>query len=269
MGKYKHKNGEVGSGVALNMIKANSSQPFNLTSSPVNQGDGSRLKKKINKLSDKHEGLYNAVIEGYGQNKYTSGNYDKDYKRLGKVEDKLERKEKKYQEKFGDPYSDFSEEGLKLIKAMRHSGGPNMEGPLNQAWHEGGSDRLFKTMDKMVEAYDEGNFKKVARKGKQAYRQAARQGLVDPSKTSKKFQRIYPPHPKVDKNLPPFSPLPEPLSPLSKGCAKSEGGPGCVQKKGNEYVIINNKKPGNQVWRGGFASKAEANKVLAGYHASK
>ena len=30
-----------------------------------------------------------------------------------------------------------------------------------------------------------------------------------------------------------------------------------------------NKKPGNQVWRGGFASKAEANKVLAGYHANK
>jgi hypothetical protein len=166
MGKYKHKNGEVGSGVALNMIKANSSQPFSLTSSPVNQGDGSRLKKKINKLSDKHEGLYNAVIEGYGQNEYTSGNYDRDMKRLYKVEDKLERKEKKYQSKFNkSPYS--------------------MQGPLN------------------------------------------------------------------------------------KGCAKSEGGPGCVQKKGNEYVIINNKKPGNQVWRGGFASKAEANKVLAGYHANK
>ncbi len=259
MGKIKHKNGEVGSGVALNMIKANSSQPFSLKSSPVNQGDGkrarklkkavktnmqvesmkkdgniesrkyerkvkkldktieqyekekykdksentlkapnptlspkdyveyrqlptqliesrsvaplnqgdgSRLKKKINKLSDKHEGLYNAVIEGYGQNEYTSGNYDRDMKRLYKVEDKLERKEKKYQSKFNkSPYS--------------------MQGPLN------------------------------------------------------------------------------------KGCAKSEGGPGCVQKKGNEYVIINNKKPGNQVWRGGFASKAEANKVLAGYHANK
>ncbi len=168
MGKYKHKNGKVGSGVALNMLKANSSQPFNLKSSPVNQGDGSKLKKKINKLSDKHEGLYNAVIEGYGQNEYTSGNYDRDMKRLYKVEDKLERKEKKYQSKFNkSPYA------------------PSMQGPLN------------------------------------------------------------------------------------KGCAKSEGGPGCVQKKGNEYVIINNKKPGNQVWRGGFASKAEANKVLAGYHANK
>jgi len=57
--------------------------------------------------------------------------------------------------------------------------------------------------------------------------------------------------------------------PLDKGCAKSEGGPGCVQKRGDEYVIINNKKPGSQVWRGGFASKAEANKVLSGYHANK
>jgi len=168
MGKYKHKNGEVGSGVALNMIKANSSQPFNLKSSPVNQGDGSRLKKKINKLSDKHKGLYNAVIEGYGQNEYTSGNYDRDMKRLYKVEDKLERKEEKYQSKFNkSPYA------------------PNMEGPL------------------------------------------------------------------------------------SKGCAKKDGGPGCVEKRGDEYVIINNKKPGKQIWRSGFSSRKAANDNLAGYHASK
>ena len=129
---------------------------------------GKKLQKKILNLSDKHAGLYSSVIEGEGQNKYTSGDYDKDYKKLGKVEDRLSKKEEKYQEKFNkSPYA------------------PNMEGPLN------------------------------------------------------------------------------------KGCAKSEGGPGCVQKRGGEYVIINNKKPGNQVWRGGFASKAEANKVLAGYHASK
>ena len=125
-----------------------------------------KLQKKILNLSDKHAGLYSSVIEGEGQNKYTSGDYDKDYKKLGKVEDRLSKKEKKYQDKFNkSPYS--------------------MQGPLN------------------------------------------------------------------------------------KGCAKSEGGPGCVQKRGGEYVIINNKKPGNQVWRGGFASKAEANKVLAGYHANK
>jgi len=58
-------------------------------------------------------------------------------------------------------------------------------------------------------------------------------------------------------------------SPLTKGCAKSEGGSGCVKKRGDEYVIINNKKPGNQVWRSGFSSKEQANKVLAGYHANK
>ncbi|GAH18026.1 unnamed protein product [marine sediment metagenome] len=58
-------------------------------------------------------------------------------------------------------------------------------------------------------------------------------------------------------------------SPLNAGCAKSDGGPGCVQKRGGEYVIINNKKPGNQVWKSGFSSKAEANDVLAGYHANK
>lgn len=64
-----------------------------------------RLKKKINRLSDKHKGLYESVVEGYGQNEYTSGNYDKDYKTLGRVEDKLERKEKKYMKKFGgSPY---------------------------------------------------------------------------------------------------------------------------------------------------------------------
>ena len=67
--------------------------------------DGKKLKAKINKLSDKHKGLYDAVIEGHGQNKYTSGNYDRDMKRLHKVEDKLERKQQKYQTKFGkSPY---------------------------------------------------------------------------------------------------------------------------------------------------------------------
>ena len=58
-------------------------------------------------------------------------------------------------------------------------------------------------------------------------------------------------------------------SPINKGCAKSDGGPGCVQKRGGEYVIINNKKPDNQVWKSGFSSKAEANEALAGYHANK
>ena len=64
-----------------------------------------RLKKKINKLSDKHKSLYESVVEGYGPNKYTTGNYDTDYKKLGRIEDKLEKKEKKYIKKFGgSPY---------------------------------------------------------------------------------------------------------------------------------------------------------------------
>lgn len=65
-----------------------------------------RLKKKITKLSDKHKGLYESVIEGYGPNEYTSGNYDRDYKRLGKVEDKLKKKEEKFMNMFGtSPYN--------------------------------------------------------------------------------------------------------------------------------------------------------------------
>ena len=58
-------------------------------------------------------------------------------------------------------------------------------------------------------------------------------------------------------------------SPLTFGCAKSEGGSGCVKKRGDEWVILNNKKPGNKVWRSGFSSKAQANDQLAGYHANK
>ena len=179
MGKIEHKNGQVGSRVALNMIKANSNAPFELggqkgvgkdhMEGPLLQ---SRLKSKIQKLSDKHAGLYNAVIEGHGQNEYTSGNYDKDMKKLHKVENRLEKKEKKYQEKFGDPYSDFSEVGLKFIndfmgkKPMRYSGGPNMEGPLNK------QKRFDKTVSKAEEALEKGNYRKAFRKSKSAARQA-------------------------------------------------------------------------------------------------
>ena len=133
---------------------------------------GKKLQKKILNLSEKHKGLHDAVIEGHGQNKYTTGDYDVDRQKLYKVDEKLENKLSKWKKRFGEDFSQWDNS-------------PSMEGPLD------------------------------------------------------------------------------------KGCAKSEGGPGCVQKRGNEYVIINNKKPGNQVWRGGFASKAEANKVLSGYHANK
>tara|TARA_R100001230_G_C5649421_1_gene154734 strand:+ start:399 stop:1082 length:684 start_codon:yes stop_codon:yes gene_type:complete len=58
-----------------------------------------------------------------------------------------------------------------------------------------------------------------------------------------------------------------PVKMEGKGCAKSEGGSGCVVKRGGEYVILNNKKGG--VWRSGFASRSAADKVLAAYHANK
>jgi hypothetical protein len=58
-----------------------------------------------------------------------------------------------------------------------------------------------------------------------------------------------------------------PFLKAGKGCAESEGGSGCVVKRGNEYVILNNKRGG--VWRSGFSSEADAKKALAAYHANK
>ena len=57
-----------------------------------------------------------------------------------------------------------------------------------------------------------------------------------------------------------------PFFKAGKGCAKSEGGSGCIVKRGNEYIILNNKKGG--VWRKGYASKEAAEKSLAAYHAN-
>ena len=51
-----------------------------------------------------------------------------------------------------------------------------------------------------------------------------------------------------------------------KGFAESEGGSGCVVKRGDKYVILNNKKGG--VWKSGFSSAEEAKKMLSAYHAN-
>jgi hypothetical protein len=51
-----------------------------------------------------------------------------------------------------------------------------------------------------------------------------------------------------------------------KGCAESEGGPGCVKKQGDQWVIMNNKKGG--VWRK-CDSKAHCEEILDAFHASK
>jgi hypothetical protein len=55
-----------------------------------------KLKGKINKLSGKHKKLYDAYEQGQKV----------DMDKLGRVEDKLEKKEKKYSKKYGSsPYS--------------------------------------------------------------------------------------------------------------------------------------------------------------------
>jgi hypothetical protein len=51
-----------------------------------------------------------------------------------------------------------------------------------------------------------------------------------------------------------------------KGCAESEGGPGCVKEKDGQWVIMNNKKGG--VWRK-CDSKAHCEEILDAFHASK
>ena len=51
-----------------------------------------------------------------------------------------------------------------------------------------------------------------------------------------------------------------PFFKAGKGCAKSEGGSGCI------WAILNNKKGG--IWIDGFNSEAEAEKALAAYHAN-
>ena len=181
---------------------------------------GKILKKKIQNLSNKHKGLYNAVIEGHGQNQYTSGDHDADYKKLEKVEDKLENKLGKWKKRFGEDFSQWDDspsmEGplndglismknkkprievevtktpkkkyLQLTKTKRpltpkevKDLRPNMEGPLNK-------DRLSKTIGKAEAAYDEGNYKKAYRKGKSAARQAKRHGVMS-SEEAKSFKQ--------------------------------------------------------------------------------
>jgi hypothetical protein len=51
-----------------------------------------------------------------------------------------------------------------------------------------------------------------------------------------------------------------------KGCAESEGGPGCIKKQDDQWVIMNNKKGG--VWRK-CDSEAHCEEILDAFHASK
>ena len=68
-----------------------SKSPYKLMGDPKK-----KLKGKINKLSGKHKKLYDAYEQGQKV----------DMDKLGRVEDKLEKKEKKYSKKYGSsPYS--------------------------------------------------------------------------------------------------------------------------------------------------------------------
>jgi hypothetical protein len=61
-------------------------------------------------------------------------------------------------------------------------------------------------------------------------------------------------------------------SPFRKGCAKSEGGSGCIVERNGQWVILNNKKPGNKIWKKcgkGPEGKNKCKAILGGYHANK
>ena len=51
-----------------------------------------------------------------------------------------------------------------------------------------------------------------------------------------------------------------------KGCAECEGGSGCIKKRGDGWVILNNKKGG--VWRK-CDSEKHCEEILDAFHASK
>ncbi len=51
-----------------------------------------------------------------------------------------------------------------------------------------------------------------------------------------------------------------------KGCAESEGGSGCIKKRGSGWVILNNRKGG--VWRK-CDSEKHCEEILDAFHASK
>jgi len=100
MGNKPHHRGSIGGGINLSKSKTPNDADIrympvdNRASIPFHQGE--KLKKRISKLSDKHKKLYDAYEAGQ------EVNMDK----LGRVEDKLEKKEQKYVRKFGgSPHS--------------------------------------------------------------------------------------------------------------------------------------------------------------------
>ena len=51
-----------------------------------------------------------------------------------------------------------------------------------------------------------------------------------------------------------------------KGCAKSEGGSGCIVERNGQWVVLNNKKGG--IWKK-CKSKEHCQEILAAYQANK
>ena len=72
---------------------------------------------------------------------------------------------------------------------------------------------------------------------------------------------------KAEEEDPYERPLEAPLAEAEgKGCAESEGGSGCIKKRGDQWVILNNKKGG--VWRK-CDSEAHCEEILDAFHASR
>ncbi len=107
MGNQPHHRGSIGGGINLSKTKTPNDADIrympvdNRTSIPFHQGE--KLKKRISKLSDKHKKLYDAYEAGQ------KVNMDK----LGRVEDKLEKKEQKYVRKFGKSPHSLVDQGRK------------------------------------------------------------------------------------------------------------------------------------------------------------
>lgn len=64
----------------------------------------------------------------------------------------------------------------------------------------------------------------------------------------------------------PYVQMDNPIKQTGKGCAKSEGGKGCIVQQDGGWVILNNKKGG--IWRK-CKSKEHCEDILSAYQANK
>lgn len=96
MGNKPHHTGSIGGGINLSKSKTPHDADIKYmpvddrAASPLHQGE--KLKKRISKLSDKHKNLKDAYDMGQKVNE----------KKLFRVEDKLERKSRRYEKQYGE-----------------------------------------------------------------------------------------------------------------------------------------------------------------------